>query len=837
MSREISNADGEPAPAREDVDRAVRINVRGRGGASMRKGLLSMVLGAVAAVAALLAVVPAALAVETGPAPQAGPIGLPEGRVYEEVSPPIKYGGEAGYSKGAATLQRWPLYSVASANGDRILFTQNGAFGETASGLDLYGVASWSAGSGWKTRAALPPITEEPNGGTDLPFDFTPSASLQNFVWTSGKPYVAGTNAESPAGRDTFGSPNLYLTRGTSEVPSGVVEPAWLARPQLANIAPPLGELTNEDKLAVAGASPSLSRVYFSYLGTLTPADESREPHVSEKATGFYEWAGGSLHEAGVLPDGALDAYGSEPASVETTQPGAEPESYDNQVAAEGERAFFLSPSREAASACSTAKYTGPGGCVPEIYARIHHGGETRVVLVSRDELTHGAAPEAPQQFHSPGVRRLLTSAYAAPDGSRVFFMDKARLTAAAPENTSEKVYEDNLSANGGEGEVVYRAGLEIKAVFGGILGTSANGRRVLFLQDQKAPRSIALWELNAAGEEVVTPIAEAPAVAKVDSVRATQGGTAFVFATNAKLKTFGEKPQVFNAPGKYVEVYRYGAQEAGGTLDCLSCQGSQAPEGDAKLSNDDGEYIFPSEGTLSHFKDTLRTVDTRAMNREATEVFFDTPQALAPQDVNGTRDVYEWRAAGTGPCAPSSTAGCVYLISSGTSPNETFLLDNSENGNNVFFATTAALASEDTEGGYDIYDARVSEGTTVTTGFAPCGESCQVNGAPATLPQLLSAAVGASGNATARAVTRSGGHKAAKEHANTRKAKARKRRHKRARCIKRAKRRRNAGRRRRALRRCRARFGAKSARRRHGRRRGRGRREHGHGHGKRRRG
>jgi len=152
--------------------------------------------------------------------------------------------------------------------------------------------------------------------------------------------------------------------------------------------------------------------------------------------------------------------------------------------------------------------------------------------------------------------------------------------------------------------------------------------------------------------------------------------------------------------------------------------------------------------------------------------LFFDSNDALVPKDVNQTWDVYEYEPAGapsgTGvpsagehPCSPASSsdavvyrpareyeaegatseepAGCVGLLSSGESPDESALLDVSQSGGDVFFMTTSKLSAQDHDDSYDVYDAHEC------TGRSPCitpasstptgcttGEACR----PSTAPQ-----------------------------------------------------------------------------------------------------
>ena len=97
----------------------------------------------------------------------------------------------------------------------------------------------------------------------------------------------------------------------------------------------------------------------------------------------------------------------------------------------------------------------------------------------------------------------------------------------------------------------------------------------------------------------------------------------------------------------------------------------------------------------------------------DSGRLFFNSSDALVPEDVNGTEDVYEYEPPGVGGCTTGSlqfssrSEGCVGLISGGSSPEESAFLDASENGSDVFFLTTAKLLTQDFDASLDIYDAR----------------------------------------------------------------------------------------------------------------------------------
>ena len=86
--------------------------------------------------------------------------------------------------------------------------------------------------------------------------------------------------------------------------------------------------------------------------------------------------------------------------------------------------------------------------------------------------------------------------------------------------------------------------------------------------------------------------------------------------------------------------------------------------------------------------------------------LLFNSPVGLVAGDGNGTQDVYEYEPQGIGSCP--SAQGCVNLISSGSSSEESALMDASENGGDIFFLTAAQLSLADKDSAFDVYDAHV---------------------------------------------------------------------------------------------------------------------------------
>lgn len=132
-----------------------------------------------------------------------------------------------------------------------------------------------------------------------------------------------------------------------------------------------------------------------------------------------------------------------------------------------------------------------------------------------------------------------------------------------------------------------------------------------------------------------------------------------------------------------------------------------------------------------------------RWISEDGDEVFFDSSAQLVPQDIAGLQQVYEWQRDGSGSCAEA--AGCVYMLSSGIEAEADFI-DASASGSDVFFVTRQRLVPEDGDENVDVYDARVG-GVLPVSPPACTGTGCQGAAAPpptfATPPSVTFEGVG----------------------------------------------------------------------------------------------
>jgi hypothetical protein len=153
--------------------------------------------------------------------------------------------------------------------------------------------------------------------------------------------------------------------------------------------------------------------------------------------------------------------------------------------------------------------------------------------------------------------------------------------------------------------------------------------------------------------------------------------------------------------------------------LQCASCDPSGAPASGAIAAVREGTG---AAGPVSHVN--------HSFSDDGRYVFFETRSALLPErDTNGKEDAYAY----------DTQTEELHLLSSGTSPFDSYFLDASGDGKDAFIVTREALVGWDPDNNYDLYDVRVDGGfpePLPTT--APCnGENCRTPGAnpPAAVP------------------------------------------------------------------------------------------------------
>jgi len=372
-----------------------------------------------------------------------------------------------------------------------------------------------------------------------------------------------------------------------------------------------------------------------------------------------------------------------------------------------GETTFHVSAS-ECTSECGAGPY-------PDQLAWADPGGDI-AVFVSCGKLTNQSAPSVACSGYStvsteqntklyrwdrnapPGVRLTDISIDKEPadgvqpkaidviggsdDGNTIYFIAGGQLVAGEPTHSSLKIY--RWRWNGGSPQLEY---------LGPYVSTPRNG----------------------SGSNV-TNLETDPNADRRD-VRVTPDGEHLMMTTPVRLNFAGDRDTD-------VDAYRWD-EENGWT--CLSCQTPGAPSAghvDATMTN----LEYNASQRFSSLNPRVSISD------DGARVYFDTPDALVPEDVNGEsgcpvyaetlyagltytcQDVYEWNE------------GAVRLISGGSGPNPSVFLGATGDGNAVFFGTRDRLVGWDKDEGFDIYSSRIGGGFPEPPPQPPqCeGESCR---------------------------------------------------------------------------------------------------------------
>jgi hypothetical protein len=470
------------------------------------------------------------------------------------------------------------------------------------------------------------------------------------------------------------GYSNLYVTKGTD-----VPVPVMTSRP--ANRTPEtFGQVNGGslDALRIAAWSDDLSEVYFAANGVLT----ENAPPGSETEDNLYRWAAGRLHLVNELPDGEREADAS--FGVTTTEPGDRglviPD-LDHAVSASGLRAFWTDEHSHNLYLRETYFEAGEESertvLVGEDAEFLAANGEGTVVFYKKEgDLYEYEVPTRTLLDLTPtpaaGVDGVVG---VSEEGDYVYFVaDGVLAEDAAPGDCASEAGERGRCSL-----YLYHDGA-IKFI------ATLSGQ-----DDQPGERGNGINPTPAGSEYV----ADWPVESWARSAEVSPDGRFLAFGSHLPLTGhLNAGPEIF--------VYDASTE----SLSCASC----SPDGESNAG-----------ANLPSFEDSYGIYEPRYMLNDG-RLFFTTAAALVPQDVNKQEDVYEWEN------------GQVYLISAGTGSRPSIFGDASENGEDVFFTTSQALAPEDQDEITDMYDAR-TDGGFPSPSVAQCASSGECEGSPPSPP------------------------------------------------------------------------------------------------------
>lgn len=617
---------------------------------------------------------------------------LPDGRGYELVSPAgsesgAQFGLPTGIGAGGIVDVSGVRPQRAADNGEAVAYASYTAVGDAVGTPAASTYLSRRAAGGWSIENITP---------SDQTFRLMgPVRGFSNDLGESGvvtlsQPLAPGPSADFEAVylRDN-------LTGSYRAITAGV----------------PKTEEPRKYCPSFVGWSGDGSHVLFSANGALTPDAHTTE--LGKSSANLYDWsASEGLRLVNVLPGGAAVVPGVTTlgfgAGAGNCFPGSDPVTRD-AISSDGRTIFWSSQ--------------GQLVFERETFARIN-GSET----IQLDAAAGGPDPGGGGEF-------LTASA----DGRRAFFTDRERLVPGA---SPGDLYEYNLPARQLKDLTLGAAPAEVQ----GLAAASEDGSRLYFVaQGNLAPGAVAgqenLYLWHEGGITLVAVLSGEDSrvwrstwyatTGEGQSARATADGRYLAFTSVRPLTGYENEIQGSSACDRISgsascpEVFLYDA--VNGTLRCASCN----PNGSSPSA--ETPPVQKSLNTLPAWASP--TEQLRYLNQDGSRLFFESYESLKPSDNNGREDVYEFEPLGSGGCAATSAdfsavnGGCVALISSGTSDDDSYFLDASASGNDVFFSTRQNLVPADTDGRFDVYDARVGGGfperPTPPTGCSG-GEGCR---------------------------------------------------------------------------------------------------------------
>jgi hypothetical protein len=644
--------------------------------------------------------------------------GLPDCRAYEMVSPPNKNGGDV-----LANSQR----TRAAADGSAVMFASLSVFADalgTGVATEYMAERSTSAdpgNNGWNTHAITPEQTPES--------------------------YLAAFNQAEAAYQ---GEVSPDLTKGAirafsplTDAPNVALIQDLYLRSDLRTPGPGSYQLLNDCLSPPAGPCsaqlPAPLAPFFALFPRFRPwfADASADfSHIiietslsltNDAPFGFapklYEWHDGKVTLAGILPDSAC---GSPPcvASSSIAGQGAAPAPVvhytPHTISTDGSRIFFTANP----TGCSGGEFT-----CGELYMRSNNGTPSATTVQLNASERTDCAEHSPCNGTPEPDPTHDTAAYwpASADGTRVFFTTREALTDNAPIGTGLKLYMydttrpdtdphnltlinvDNEPADAGNASGVIEASNDGHYVYFVNGGQLIAGKPIL-----SSTSGIFLWH-----DGKISYIGELENISRDLSDDVGNVGSVLTFVKQARVSADG-RTLLFSATGgngllsppydhtsnSYRELYVYRADTE--KVSCASCNPSGAP-----ATTNASTAVRTRSGDSS-----TTTYLNHTLSADGRYVFFSTAEALVPGDSNGKSDAYEY----------NTETGKVSLLSSGKDPADSYFLDASASGDDVFILTREQLSRWDTDLNYDVYDVRVNGGfpepPAPVTGCS--GDGCQ---------------------------------------------------------------------------------------------------------------
>ena len=646
---------------------------------------------------------------------------LPDCRAFEMVSPVDKSNGDI---RALTDITGYETALDQSAlDGEALTYSSYRAFGGPLGGPFTSQYLARRGSEGW---------TSEPLGGP-LVSNFYNTAILDDefkaFSADLCEAWLVPNGEPTLAPGAVAGFPNLYR-RGNC--PKSY---------EALSTTPPPDLVPKRYVPELQGHSADGSRAIFRVTDNLT-ADSPPQPAACEQEGGegahcqtrLYEASGGALSYVCVFPAGTSAKAEAEVPNCSAGTSG--PEVNETALNRQASVAHAISEDGTRIYWSASSEPRSPG----RIYLRVN-GSET--LPVSETQTTKaarfwGASPDGSkalfevedQDTKNPTAKNKNLYLYDLASESSTLIAAKVTAVAAMSEDLSRVYFISQEAIGGANGEGKSpTAGKEN-------LYLDAEGA-IAFIATLSAEDAISHRLPSDGGQEPIYHVA-----------RATPDGGRLAFISTAELNGFDNRDAESGEPDS--EVYSYEA--ASEKLSCASCGPAGArPQGRLIAGQSSAQTLWTAASIPAG---ETQLYQPRALADGGSKLFFTSYTPLLPADTNNRADVYEWEAPGaSASCTGEGDShfypvdgGCLFLISTGRSGQDSELVDSDPSGRDVFFSTGESLVPQDPSL-IDIYDAREGGGfAPPPSPPSPCqGEACQAaSAAPAPPPTPRSTGAGA---------------------------------------------------------------------------------------------
>jgi len=707
--------------------------------------------------------------------------GLPDHRAWELVSPPKKRGASVEAIGGVGGVDPAPSAPLVQAaeNGNAITYGLNASPEENPEGSrapETQQEISKRGPGGWTSKDIVTPSTKAQGLNVGKPEEyqlFSAETLSLGLLKTFG---VKGVHLQEPPllhelnGKEvTEEERNLYLRHNFDE--SCEVPPKSCFEP-LVTAANAPGVKGFGGELEILGATPDLAQVVLRSAVPLVKGALSED---------LYEWnrekpAGEQLAVVNVLPSGEIKAGSESEPGLGIEQGNGATSDARNAISNDGKRVIWSEAGHLYTRNMETGKtldvslpeaevepieegrYTNP------IYQAASNDGK-RIFFTAAAPLTKSstlrphALEEEGQIAGAENPADLYVCEVVEPEGSPPE-CKLTDLTAGARGELGESAdVAHQLPGVSEDGTYVYFVANGALAA-GAVKGSCETLHHRLQLK-AKPEEQCNLYEEHFNGSKWETPVVvtvlteeDSPDWGNVDpfkarialiSSRVSPNGLFLAFMSNRQLTGKTNEDAISTETNKVFdqEVYLYEAEHehehkpVHPRLTCVSCNPTGAKPHGVQDVEKSGEGIgllvdrtgswrgkmlagsIPSWTLTTEFLSPL--YQSHYLTNEG-RLFFDSPDQLVPLPSGETyafkENVYEYEPPGLANGTCSNPSGCVALLSSGTSPEESAFLDATPDGSNVFFDTAAKLVAADQDTNYDVYDARICSEAS------PCIES-----------------------------------------------------------------------------------------------------------------